>query len=106
MNLRLFVRGVENSEQLRADAREKIEQRLKRFAPQIVRLIARLEDETGPGRHKVDKVCTIALRLRSGEIRIRELGDDFPSVIDVALDRVRAALSRHVGRAKRGVGGG
>lgn len=106
MNLKLFVRGVNNGSELREYAREKVEARLERFAEKILQASVRLEDQTGPSRHKVDKVCVISVKLRTGEIRIRELGDDFPAVIDVALDRTRAALSRQVGRAKRGIGEG
>lgn len=106
MNLKLFVRGVKNSQDLREYARDRIETRLDRFANRFLQASVRLEDLTGPGRNKMDKVCVIALKLRSGEIRIREVGSDFYAVIDVALDRVRAALSRQVGRVKRGIGEG
>lgn len=106
MNLRVFMRGVDDGERLRAYAHEKVEQRLQRFAPRIRRAFVRLEDETGPQRQRVDKVCALALTLQTGEIRIREIGDNFPTVINIALDRACAALSRHVSRRKRGIGEG
>ena len=66
----------------------------------------RIEDVTGPEKHGVDKQCSIELRLRTGEVRIKEIGDDFHATIDTALDRMKAALSREAAKAKRGVGEG
>jgi ribosome-associated translation inhibitor RaiA len=106
MDLRLFIRGVERPAELREQARERVRSGLRRFAARILSATVRLEDETGPQKSRIDKVCQIELRLRSGVIRIREVGQNFRAVIDVALDRVRGALSRQVGRAKRGVGEG
>ena len=80
---------------------------LQRHAHIIQRVTVRLEDETGPQKDGVDKVCSIELKLHRGaDVRIRELGEDFEAVIDVALDRARTALGRVVSRTKRGVGEG
>ncbi len=106
MDLRIIVRGVERPEALREHARERVRERLRRFAARILSTTVRLEDETGPQKDRVDKVCQIEIKLRSGALRIREVGQDFRAVIDLALDRLRGALSRQVGRTKRGVGEG
>jgi ribosome-associated translation inhibitor RaiA len=66
----------------------------------------RLEDETGPRKHKIDKVCSISLHLRTGEIHVREIGKDMLQVLDTALGRARAALGRQISRRKRGIGQG
>jgi ribosomal subunit interface protein len=106
MDLRIMIRGVQRPEVLREHARERVRESLRRFAARILSATVRLEDETGPQRDGVDKVCQIEVKLRSGAVRIREVGQDFRAVIDVALDRLRGALSRRIGRTKRGVGGG
>jgi ribosome-associated translation inhibitor RaiA len=106
MNLRMFVRGLPDPEAVRAQARRKTESALQRFEARIRSASVRIEDETGPRRHGVDKICTIALVLDSGELRIRETGREWVQVFETALDRVRAALSRKVARSKRGIGGG
>ncbi len=106
MDIEIIVRGVEDASGLRGLAQRKLEAALQRYTTQVRRATMRLEDETGPSRHGVDKVCMISLRLRRGEVRVREVGPDFGPVIDVALDRMRAALGRKISRSKRGVGEG
>lgn len=106
MDLRIFIRGVEDDGRLREYAQEKIGEALQRYEEHILDATARLEDETGPNKSTVDKVCSIELKLRVGEIRIREVGEEFIAAIEVALDRLRAALSRQVSRVKRGIGEG
>lgn len=106
MNLEIFVRGVDGANKLREYAQEKLESALQRYVSHVRRACVRLEDETGPNQHRVDKVCAIELQLDGNEIRIREVGADFAATIDVALDRMRAALSRQIGRSKRGIAEG
>lgn len=107
MTLTIFVRGVEGGAKLKELADKKFASGLRRFEAVIRKATVKLEDETGPRKQTVDKVCTVELKLaRGGELRVREVGDDFAGVINTALDRVKAALSRSVGRMKRGVGEG
>lgn len=106
MNLEIFVRGVDGGNKLRDYAQEKLAAALQRYTSHIRRATVRLEDETGPNQHRVDKVCAIELQLDGTEVRIREVGADFAATIDIALDRMRAALSRQIGRSKRGIGEG
>jgi len=106
MMTRVYVRGVEDSAGLRELAERKLAQALDRFEDRILKVTMRLEDVTGPGKGGIDKQCSVEVKLRTGEVRIKEQGEDFQATIDVALDRLRAALSREVGRAKRGVGEG
>jgi ribosome-associated translation inhibitor RaiA len=106
MDMEIFVRGVEDAPRLRAFAQEKLEAALGRYTAHIRHVLVRLEDETGPNQHRVDKVCSIELQLDGGDVRIREVGADFPATIDIALDRMRAALSRQISRDKRGIGEG
>jgi hypothetical protein len=66
-----------------------------------------LEDVTGPHRQGVDKRCRIDVRLkRGGELTIDELGAEVFASLALALSRLKAAISRKVGRTKRGVGAG
>ncbi|QOJ14426.1 MAG: HPF/RaiA family ribosome-associated protein [Planctomycetia bacterium] len=106
MDFNVFVRGVDNPAVVREMAEGRIAAGLQRFESRVRRATVRLEDETGPNQHGIDKVCSIELLLDSGDVRIREVGSDFSSVIDVAVDRMRAALGRQVSRDKRGIGEG
>jgi ribosomal subunit interface protein len=106
MNIQVFVRGVEQPADLRSFAQEKLTSVLERFNHSVHNATLRLEDVTGPEKGGVDKACSVEVRLRTGEIRIKERGDDFQATINAAMDRLRAALSREVARGKRGVGEG
>ena len=106
MNIQVFVRGVEQPADLRSFAQEKLAGVLERFDHSVRNATLRLEDVTGPEKGGVDKACSVEVRLRTGEIRIKERGDDFQATINAAMDRLRAALSREVSRGKRGIGEG
>jgi ribosomal subunit interface protein len=106
MEMRVFIRGADDPGPLRAFAEEKLTAGLQRFEEHVLGATIRVEDETGPGKHGVDKICHIEVKLRTGEVRIKEHGDDFHATIDKAIDRLRAALSRETARAKRGIGEG
>ncbi|HKQ47392.1 MAG TPA: HPF/RaiA family ribosome-associated protein [Phycisphaerae bacterium] len=106
MDLKIVVRGVGNGTALRAYAEQRVETALRRYATDIRSATVRLVDETGPRKQKDDKVCSIELKLRGGPVRISEVSDDFKASIALALDRVRASLSRQLSKRKRGVGEG
>ena len=107
MNLKLMVRGFKKPAEIREYAEERIETGLQRYDSMIRKVRARIEDETGPRKQVVDKVCVLHIELNhGGQVMIHELGDDVPSVIDIALDRAKAALSRKSSKRKRGVGAG
>ena len=102
MDLRIIIRGVEQDAELRRYAEDKITKGLARFEKYILDAMVRLQDETGMAKGGVDKACSIEVKLRRGEVRIKEQGDDFVSTIHAALDRCKAALSREAAKAKRG----
>lgn len=106
MDIEIVVRGVEDAAPLRALALEKFSAALQRYEAHVRRVNVRLEDETGPNQHRVDKVCAIEIQLGGGDVRIREVGKEFRAVMDVAIDRMRAALGRQISRDKRGIGEG
>ena len=106
MDLRVSVRGVEKPAALRAFAEERAAKGLARFDKKILGATMRLQDETGAERKGLDKTCSIEVKLRQGEVRIKEQGEDFVATINAALDRLKAALSRKVSRTKRGVAEG
>lgn len=106
MNLRTIVRGVQEAGKIRTFAEDKIGKGLARFEKNILGVSVRLLDENGSVRGGSDKICTIEVKLRRGEVRIKEHGDDFVSAIHTALDRCKAALSREVSRGKHGVAEG
>ncbi len=106
MEMNITVRGVENPTKLREFAESRLARTLARFEDRILDAAIRLEDETGPTKKGNDKHCSIEVKLRSGSVRISEKGDQFEATINKALDRLKAALSREVAKAKRGVGEG
>ncbi len=106
MDLRVSVRGVEKPEALRAFAEEKVIKGLTRFEKKVLGVTVRLNDEAGAEKKGVDKTCSIEVKLRMGEVRIKERGNDFVATVNTALDRLKAALSRKVSRVKRGVAEG
>jgi ribosomal subunit interface protein len=102
----IVIRHVAQPDELRAFAEEKLRSALERFEERVLHAAMRLEDVTGPDKGGVDKLCNIEVRLRSGEVRIKESGEEFYATIDIAIDRLRAALSRETAKAKRGIGEG
>ncbi len=106
MNLKVLVRGAGNGAGIRAYAEERVATALRRYTKEIRSATVRLVDETGPRKQKDDKICAIELKLRGAAIRISETSDDFKASLALALDRVRAALSRQLSKRKRGVGEG
>jgi len=106
MKPEVIVRNVAEATELRGFAEGRFARALERFERSVLGATMRLEDVTGPEKGGVDKSCAIEVRLRTGDIRITEQGDDFHATIDVALDRMRQALGREVSRVKRGVGKG
>lgn len=108
MDIKVVVRGVENGDaaHLREFVLDKLSPLVERYEHAVLDGQVRIEDVTGPEKHGVDKLCHIELRLRSGEVRIKELGEEFKATINVALDRLRAVMSREVAKAKHGVGEG
>lgn len=106
MDLRIVIRGVEESADLRSFAEQRLEKALDRFHDSILSATMRLEDETGPEKGGVDKRCSIEIKLRNTEVRIKEQGGDFHATINAAIDRLKASLSREISRAKHGIGEG
>lgn len=106
MDLQVVVRGAADPTPLRTHAEDKVTRVLERFDHMVLTAIVRIEDETGPEKHGVDKNCHIDVKLRSGDVIIKERGDDFHAAIDIACDRLKAALSREVSRNKHGIGEG
>lgn len=108
MNCQVVVRGVEDGEgsHLRQFVLDKLERLIERYDHTVLDTTVRIEDITGPDKGGVDKLCKVDVKLRTGEVRIKEVGDDFKSTINAALDRLRSALSREVAKAKHGIGEG
>lgn len=107
MDLRVAIKGIENHAALRSQAEEKTAAALSRFRNRILAATVLLEDITGPHKQAVDKRCRIDVRLKRGlELTIDEVREDIHAALAVALDRLKAAISRKVGQAKRGIGAG
>lgn len=106
METKIIIRGVDDVANLRAFAEDKLTKGLNRFQKNVLTATLRLEDETGSAKGGVDKLCSIDVKLRQGEVRIKERGADFKATVNTALDRLRAALGRTVSKSKRGVAEG
>jgi ribosome-associated translation inhibitor RaiA len=106
MDMHIVVRGVDGPAGLRELAEEKLSRAIERFQERILTATMRLEDVTGPEKGGIDKVCNVEVRLRTGEVRIKEQGEEFEATINVAMDRRKTALVREAGKAKNGIGGG
>lgn len=108
MDVQIVVRGVEDDKvaSVREYADEKLRHALDRFEERVLSATVRVEDVTGPEKQGVDKQCKIDVRMRGSELHIDELGDNFTGVINTAMDRLRAAMSREVAKNKRGIGEG
>ena len=106
MDIQIVIRGVDDDTNLRRFAEEKIDKALERFEKYIINVTVRLEDVTGPDKGGVDKQCGIEVKLRMGEVRIKERGEDFKATTNIALDRLKVAMGRETAKAKRGIGEG
>ena len=107
MDLRIAIKGIDDKVTLRTQAAERVSATLGRFQGRVRNVMVLLEDVTGPHKQVVDKRCRIDVRLkRGGELTIDEMGTDVFASLALALDRLKAAISRKVGRTKRGVGAG
>jgi len=107
MNLQVAIKGIDDKPALRSRAKTGVAATLNRFRGRIRDARVLLEDVTGPHKQVVDKRCRIDVRLkRGGALTIDEIGTDVFVSLAVALDRLKAAIGRKVGQAKRGVGAG
>ncbi len=107
MNLHVAVRGLTDKSTLRDQAAQRVAAALDRFQDRIRAVTVLLEDQTGPHKHVVDQRCRIDVRLRrGGELVIDQTDSNVLASLARALDRLKAVISRKVGRIKRGVGAG
>jgi ribosome-associated translation inhibitor RaiA len=107
MNVSVAIKGIDDPAGLRELAEERVAATLDRFRDGIGNVVVRLEDVTGPHKQVVDKRCRIDVHLKRGrELTIDELSTDVFASLALALDRLKAAICRTVGRTKRGVGAG
>lgn len=107
MNVFVAIKGIQDKSALRGQAEQRVAATLDRFQHRIRNVTVLLEDVTGPHKQVIDKRCRIEVHLkRGGDLTIDELGKDVLASLALALDRLKATISRKVGRAKWGVGAG
>lgn len=107
METQIVIRNAEFSNGLRAFAQEKLADTLARFENNVLTAVMRLEDVTGPAKETArNKLCNLHVKLRTGDIVIKQEDSDFHAAVNVAMDRLKAQLSREIGRAKRGIAEG
>jgi ribosomal subunit interface protein len=107
MQIQVVIRNTDACNGLRAFAEEKLAETLARFEENVLTAVMRLEDVTGGAKETPrDKLCNLHIKLRTGDIVIKEGDRDFHAAVNVAMDRLKAQLSREIGRAKRGIAEG
>lgn len=107
MDMRITIRELPGKDELRAYAQERLDSALSRFEERIRKVAVWLEDVSGGDRSGADKLARIQLALKpNGEVIIEEVGDKIHAAFSLALDRLKAAMGRQVGKTKRGVGRG
>ncbi|TWT46322.1 Sigma 54 modulation protein / S30EA ribosomal protein [Phycisphaerae bacterium RAS1] len=107
MDITVHNHDVHLTPELRTHIDERLAHALDRFDSHIHSLHVKLRDLNGP-KGGEDMQCQIAVKLHhpSGDVHIDERGDDAFAVVSRAADRTATAVSRELGKHKRGVGGG
>jgi ribosome-associated translation inhibitor RaiA len=82
-------------------AREKLENRLKKYGRHVLGVIVHARDVNGPkGGDGI--VCHMEARLGHMEpVNVEEQESDLRAAIDVAIDRLGVVVGRHVDRARK-----
>jgi ribosomal subunit interface protein len=100
MRIQIRSVGVRHSSALEAYARNRVQQHLGRFGPEVGSVTVRFADENGP-RGGVDKRCRITVNgPRLGEVNFTETHADLFAAVDLGLDRLSHSLGRHLDRAR------
>ncbi|AKF05129.1 HPF/RaiA family ribosome-associated protein [Sandaracinus amylolyticus] len=82
--------------------RERLGQKLGKFAPAIERIYVMLEDLNGP-KGGVDHECRIQVTLSGlGQVVVKERDPDAIAAFDLAADRMEITLRHHFGRVREG----
>jgi ribosome-associated translation inhibitor RaiA len=79
---------------------DKIAARLQKFGARLTGVVVHVKDVNGV-RGGEGLVCHMEARLaRLEPVNVEERDDDLREALDLALDRLEAAVARHVGRAR------
>ena len=80
---------------------DKIAARLQKFGQRVMGVVVHIKDVNG-ARGGEGLVCHMEARLaRLEPVNVEETDDDLREAIDLALDRLEAAVARHVKKARR-----
>ena len=100
MQLSIHKRNIQWSDALAGHAERRVHRGLDRVQRQVRRVLVRLHDLNGP-RGGEDKRCAVAVRLESGhEIFVKARGACPYRTVDDAVDRLRRAMTRQLGRRR------
>jgi ribosome-associated translation inhibitor RaiA len=79
---------------------DKIAARLQKFSPRLMGVVVHIKDVNGTRGGEGLVVHMEARLARLEPVNVEERDDDLREAIDVALDRLEAAIARQVGRAR------
>ena len=90
---------IQGRERLVAEVTASVEDSLRRFAPQIMRLQVHLTDENGKKSGDNDKACKLEARL-SGlpPVGVSASGGSVDQAVAAALDKLHSLLDHKLGR--------
>lgn len=98
MELQVRIKGLPKAMALRQYTGEAMRGALARFAPLIKAVNVQLSDINGPDRGGVDKLCRIAIELKTHSfLVIEELAGEMLRAVDRAASRLPLTLSRATG---------
>lgn len=98
MKIHITARGISLTREQEEHVRRRLHFALGRFTNRVSRVRVRIADLNGP-RGGVDTRCSIQVHLpRKSFVIVDELSSSVTSAVDVAADRAKRAVSRHIDR--------
>lgn len=89
MQLRIYTRGIDLTENIKRQAYEKLDIALDRLEGDIVSISVWLIDTNGPVLGGIDKSCRIVVLLRMQDsIVVEDIDENLGTVIDRTTDRL------------------
>ncbi len=100
MHIDVFDGPMRTSAALNQTVMTKLRAALRAVGDRVQGVQVRFRDDNA-GKGGVDKRCRIAARVSGGTVVVESTHTDFYAALDVAVHRLRAALTRRSGRAGR-----
>lgn len=92
MQIQIHTNGIHNSDALSARVQKEVEEGLKVWRTQVMRVEAHLHDDNGPKSGK-DKRCVLEIRLAGHQ----------PMAVEASTDDMYQSITQAAGKAERAV---